>query len=478
MAQYPVRIAMFSRFRSRKNMKNDIKKLALGQIDIAIGTHRLISKDVKFKRLGLLIVDEEHRFGVRHKEKLRKLKSNVDTLYMSATPIPRTLNMAMSKIKELSLIQTSPKERLPVRTVIINYDEDVIKDAINREMDRGGQVFFIHNRVQTIESVASDIRKIVPNAKIRIAHGQLPEKELESIMIDFSHNRFDILVSTTIIESGIDISNVNTMIVNRADNFGLAQLYQLRGRVGRSNRRAYAYLIIPERLSDIARKRLETLTEYNSLGAGYQIAMRDLELRGAGSLLGTKQSGLINSVGFNYYNRLLSSAIDNLEKKNPKGIWDEDKRDRIETVKIKADYYFPDEYISDQKTKLDIYRRLLDLKTAEEFDELIFELEDRFGELPELARKTVAYYKMRFYASKLKLKSFNVKDEKIILEFNTNYLPGRDKIGKLLAEFDYPVNFDSTDGFRIVFDLSRKKFNKIELIGAATKILKFLYEIE
>ncbi|MDP8221357.1 MAG: transcription-repair coupling factor, partial [Candidatus Stygibacter frigidus] len=352
LAQYPMRIAMLSRFRSKTMIGKDLIDMSEGKIDIVIGTHRLLSKDIRFKKLGLLIIDEEHRFGVRHKDKLRQLKSNVDTLYMSATPIPRTLSMSLSKLKEMSLIRTSPKARLPIRTVVVPFDEEVIKDAINREIDRGGQVFFVHNRVQTIDSMAEKLRNLLPNISFGIGHGQMPEKQLESIMLDFSEHKFDVLLASTIIESGLDIPNVNTIIVNRADTFGLAQLYQIRGRVGRSNRRAYAYLIIPTRMTDIARKRLETLTEYESLGSGYQIAMKDLEIRGAGAMLGTKQSGAINSIGFNYYNRLLENAVESISQGKGKIEWEEEEIEEKQDISVSEDFYLPKEYIEDEQIRL------------------------------------------------------------------------------------------------------------------------------
>ncbi|MGC9362668.1 MAG: DEAD/DEAH box helicase, partial [Candidatus Syntrophosphaera sp.] len=309
LAQYPIRVAMMSRFRSTPQLKQDVAGISAGTVDIAIGTHRLLSKDIHFKNLGLLIIDEEHRFGVRHKERLRKLQSNVDTLYMSATPIPRTMNMALARLKEISLMQTSPKERLPIRTIITPRDNEVIKDAIRRELDRGGQVFFIHNRVQTIETIADELRELMPDVKFVVGHAQMPERHLEEVMDAFINREFDVLISTTIIENGIDIPNANTILVDRADTFGLAQLYQMRGRVGRSNRRAYSYLLISRGTTTVARKRLEALTQYDFLGAGFQVALRDLELRGAGTILGTKQSGIIQSIGFNYYNSLLERAI-------------------------------------------------------------------------------------------------------------------------------------------------------------------------
>ncbi len=473
LAQYPVEISMFSRFRSRTELKKDVEKLNNGEIDIAIGTHRLLSKDIMFKRLGLLIIDEEHRFGVRHKDKLRKLKSNVDTLYMSATPIPRTMYMALSKLKELSLIRTSPKARLPIRTVTVPYDKEIIKDAINREIDRGGQVFFVHNRVETIESIASELRALLPRISFKVGHGQLPEKQLESITLDFAHHRFDVLIATTIIESGIDIPNVNTIIINRADTFGLAQLYQIRGRAGRSNRRAYAYLIIPAKLTEEARKRLETLTEYESLGSGYQIAMRDMEIRGVGSLLGTRQSGIIHTIGFNYYNRILDQTIKDIQEQKTGEDIHED-RVEIQRLQIESDFYFPESYITNEKERLNIYRKMLNFKKEEEFITLENELYDRFGKIPEQALNAIIFYKLNMLVQKAELESFSIKKGEAILELNNSKLPAREKINELVNTFNYPVKFDSTGNLKITFSIFREKtFNKRVLYEKSLKIIRF-----
>ncbi|MCD4829671.1 MAG: transcription-repair coupling factor [Candidatus Cloacimonetes bacterium] len=473
LAQYPVNITMLSRFRTPAAMKKDIVALGEGQIDIAIGTHRLLSKDVRLKRLGLLIIDEEHRFGVRHKEKLRQIKANVDTLYMSATPIPRTLNMAMSRLKEISLMQTSPKARLPVRTIIVPFDEEIIKDAVNREIDRGGQVFFLHNRVQTIDSMAQDLRKLLPHVRFAIAHGQLPERQLERVMLDFAHHKFDVLITSAIIESGIDIPNANTIIVNRADMFGLAQLYQLRGRVGRSNRRAYAYLVIPTRMSEEARKRLETLTEYDYLGAGYQIAMRDLEIRGAGTLLGTKQSGVINSVGFNYYNQLLEQAITNLDEDQQ--IWSEQEA-QTPPVRVTGDHYFPDSYIADEKTRLDLYKRMLGFENASQFDELEAELIDRFGEAPSPAKQALLFYRLRMHTEHAQLVSYQLKGGELVLEFDSRRLPSRQHLGKLVQRFDYPVRFDTSGNLKVFFTLSNDyRASHNELMRLSLPVLEFIH---
>ncbi|MFO7895842.1 MAG: transcription-repair coupling factor, partial [Candidatus Cloacimonadales bacterium] len=475
MAQYPVKIAMFSRFRSKANLDKDVVGIYNGEIDIAIGTHRLLSKDIIFRKLGLLIVDEEHRFGVRHKDRLRQLKSNVDTLYMSATPIPRTLHMALSKLKELSLIRTSPKARLPIRTVIVPFDLDVVKDAINREIDRGGQVFFVHNRVQTIDSMVAELRKLVPQAKFAVGHGQLPEKQLEAVMIDFADQKFDVLVASTIIENGIDIPNANTIIINRADMFGLAQIYQIRGRVGRSNRRAYAYLMIPSHLTEIARLRLETLIEYDTLGSGYQIAMRDMELRGAGSLLGTKQSGIMNSIGFSYYNRLLEKAIENFQSDNPQANWDEETESReMKNIRIEQDHYIPQSYISDEKERLAIYKRMLAFGKSEEFAELKKELKDRFGKLPQQVENSLQYYRLKMLSEQANLKSVQLKANKFIMEFDNKTLPPRQTIAQLMKKFDYPVKFDTTGHLKIVFTILEPKSAVARILEKALAIIDWL----
>ncbi len=473
LAQYPVKIAMLSRFRSPAKLKQDVIDISEGSVDIAIGTHRLLSKDVSFKRLGLLVVDEEHRFGVRQKEKIRQIKANVDTLYMSATPIPRTLSMALSKLKDISLIKTSPKDRLPVRTMVSAYDEEVIKDAIQREVDRGGQCFFLHNRVTTIKTLASRLEALLPRVRFRIGHGQMSGKELESLIIDFYHHKFDVLISTTIIENGIDIPNANTMIVNRADTFGLAQLYQIRGRVGRGSRRAYAYFLIPESVSFEARERLNALTEYDYLGAGYQIALRDLEIRGAGSLLGTKQSGTIKSVGFNYYNRLLREAMSNIDKNSSKLFDDNEKRENLEALKIRVDFYFPESYIADEKERINLYRRMKELTSVEAFEEIKEELVDRFGKMPKEALQAIQYFEMRFIAEQIGLSSCQIKNKKLVMEYPKQIRPKASKIKGLIKEITHPIKVDDTESLSLYIDLRRAAH--ATLLDTAIEILiKFL----
>lgn len=471
LAQYPVKIAMFSRFRNSAAMKKDLLGLKSGSIDIAIGTHRLLSNDVQFKKLGLLIIDEEHRFGVRHKEKLRSLQSNVDTLYMSATPIPRTLNMALSKLKEISLIQTSPKERLPVRTIITPRDMEVIKDAIRREIDRGGQVFFIHNRVQTIETIAAELREAMPKVRFIVGHAQMPEQHLEKVMDAFLNKEYQVLISTTIIENGIDIPNANTILIDNADNFGLAQLYQMRGRVGRSNRRAYAYLLISKGTTSVARKRLEALTQYDYLGAGFQVALRDLELRGAGTILGTKQSGIIQAIGFNYYNRILGNAIQAVEKGETPNLLTDETPDTGRIVRTEIDLYFPPNYIDDDKERLRIYKRLSELESLKDIDELEVELLDRFGPIPEQALWLLSYFKLSQLAKKIALKDCQVKSNSLILEFDAKNLPAKEKLLHFVSKVDRPFRFDAGKNLKVIIELNPQD-NYIQQFETALSILQ------
>ncbi len=395
-AGYPVNIDLLSRFRSRARQEKTIRELMRGTVDIVIGTHRLLAADVAFKNLGLLVIDEEHRFGVAHKERLKELKSTVDVLTLTATPIPRTLNMALVGLRDMSVIDTPPEDRFPVQTYVVEYDEDLIRDAILRELSRGGQVFYVHNRVQTIEAVAARLHETLPKARLAVAHGQMKEDELERVMMDFLDGEYDILVSTTIIESGLDLPNVNTLVVEDADTLGLAQLYQLRGRVGRSNRVAYAYFTYrPGRvLSEQAEKRLEAIRDFTELGSGYKIALRDLEIRGAGNLLGAEQHGFIASVGFELYCRMLEDAIRTL-----KG---EARTLRVETiVDVNVDAYLPDAYVPDARQKIETYHRIAALADLDEARELEAELIDRYGPLPGPVQNLLTVARVKAAASKL-----------------------------------------------------------------------------
>ena len=384
LGPFPVRVEVLSRFRTRAEQKEVIEGLKLGTVDIVIGTHRLLQKDVKFKNLGLVVVDEEQRFGVAHKETLKRMRREVDLLTLSATPIPRTLYMGLSGIRDMSTMETPPEERQPVKTYVSEYNEDVIKEAILREIERGGQVFFLHNRVQTIQRVADGLKKLVPQARIAVGHGRLNESDLEEVMVDFSEGRVDVLVCTTIIESGLDIPNANTLIIDRSDRFGLSQLYQLRGRVGRGGHRAHTYLLIPRgtRVTEGARRRLQAILEATELGAGFRIAMRDLEIRGAGNILGPEQSGHIHAVGFELYTQLLNQAVEET-RANQEGIsvssLERGAEESQARVSLKLSAHIPDTYISHLPTRLAVYQRLTKVRGREQIEDIREELRDRFG---------------------------------------------------------------------------------------------------
>ena len=391
LKEFPVNIEMLNRFRTPKQQREIVEGLAMGNIDLVIGTHRLLSDDVKFKDLGLLVIDEEQRFGVKHKEKLKKYRATVDILSMTATPIPRTLHMALMGARDLSNIETPPRNRLPVHTEIIHWNDDAIYRIINRELERKGQIYFVHNRVETIESMKASLEELVPHARIAIGHGQLNEKKLEKVMLDFMHHKYDILLSSMIIENGLDISNVNTIIINRADKFGLSQLYQLRGRVGRSADQAYAYLLVPpmDRLTGTARKRLRTIQDFTDLGSGFKVALRDLEIRGAGNLLGKEQSGFVQTVGFDMYCKILNEAVEELGKGSSIEISDGFTTNKKKYIDPKLDVNFdlliPNNYISNNAERIAIYHRAVNLNNTEQIDDLEKELDDRFGKLPEKA---------------------------------------------------------------------------------------------
>ncbi len=398
-AGQPIEIEMISRFRSGSQQKDIIERLKKGGVDIVIGTHRLLQKDIAFKNLGLLIIDEEHRFGVRHKERIKKLRTQVHVIAMSATPIPRTLNMSLSGIRDISIINTPPANRQSIATYVAPFDEGVVRQAILREIARGGQVFFVHNRVETIESMRSRLARAVPEARIVVGHGQLHEHELERVMMEFLEKRADILLCTTIIESGLDIPNANTIIINRADTFGLAQLYQLRGRVGRSNVRASAYLLTPPdgEMTPLAKKRLTVLKRFTELGSGFQIAMHDLEFRGSGSILGSAQSGHIAALGYELYTKLLDRAVRKLTGKKV-----EEEIDPELNLKVAA--FLPETYISDPGTRIDIYKRLSSRDSSEEIEALGEELADRFGPLPAEAENLLGVMEVKILARRLRMR--------------------------------------------------------------------------
>ena len=393
MKEFPVRVELLCRFRTPAQQKKAIEDLKKGQVDVIIGTHRILSKDVQFKNLGLLIVDEEQRFGVTHKEKIKQLKKDVDVLTLTATPIPRTLHMSLIGIRDMSVLEEPPMDRMPIQTYVMEYDEETVREAINRELRRGGQVYYVYNRVTDIADVALRIAKLVPDARVDFAHGQMSERELENVMYSFVNGDIDVLVSTTIIETGLDISNVNTMIIHDSDRYGLSQLYQLRGRIGRSNRTAYAFLMYRKNvmLKETAEKRLAAIREYTDLGSGFKIAMRDLELRGAGNLLGAQQHGHMNAVGYDLYCKMLNEAV-----KEAKGIH---TMEGFETsVDLNVDAYIPDSYISNEFQKLDIYKRIAGIETQQDYDDMLEELLDRFGEPGKAVLNLLAIAKLKAIA--------------------------------------------------------------------------------
>ncbi len=394
-ADWPVRLALLSRFRSSKEVESTLAEVAEGKVDIVIGTHRLLQRDIRFDNLGLVIVDEEQRFGVRQKEQLKQLRSEVDLLTLTATPIPRTLNMAMSGVRDLSIIATPPARRMAVKTLITPWEKGVLREALQREIQRGGQVFFLNNEVRTIERIAREVGELVPSARIAIAHGQMPERELERVMLDFYRQRFNVLVCTTIIENGIDVPTANTIVINRADKFGLSQLHQLRGRVGRSHHRAYAYLVVPDKRSMTAdaHKRLEAIASLEELGAGFTLATHDLEIRGAGELLGEEQSGQINAIGFSLYSEMLARAVEAIKAgREPES---DEQWHRGTEVELHIPALIPEDYLADVNTRLTLYKRIASAKGEEELRNLQVEMIDRFGLLPEAVKNLFEVARIR-----------------------------------------------------------------------------------
>jgi transcription-repair coupling factor (superfamily II helicase) len=412
-APFPAHIEMFSRFRSAKELKAALEELSAGKVDIAIGTHRLLSKDVEFRDLGLLVIDEEQRFGVRHKERLKQMRKNVDVLTMSATPIPRTLHMSLLGIRDMSVIETPPKDRLAIHTVVAHFDQDLIRTAIEQEMSRGGQVYFVHNRVDTIFSRAAAIQQLVPNCRIGVGHGQMGENELERVLLGFMRHEYDVFVCTTIVENGLDIPLANTIVIENAERYGLSELYQLRGRVGRSNRRAYAYLLVPAdtELSEVARKRLAALREFSDLGAGFKIAALDLELRGAGNLLGGEQHGHIAAVGFDMYLRLLEETVQEL-----KG--EERPVEVHSALNLGLDIRIPPDYIADEHQRLRAYKRIADARDAEQAETVRAELADRYGPAPEAVQTLVRFALLKTEAQRLGVETIDRRGGALQIKFH------------------------------------------------------------
>ncbi len=434
LAAFPIRVEMLSRFRSEKEQRAILERLEVGGVDICIGTHRLLQKDVVFKDLGLVIIDEEQRFGVAHKEKLKQMRKEVDVLTLSATPIPRTLHMSLVGVRDMSTMETPPEERLPIKTYVAEYSEPLIREAIIREMERNGQVFFVHNRVQSIGRVAHRLSELVPEAEIATAHGQMREEKLEKTMLDFTQGKTDVLVCTTIIESGLDIPNVNTIIVNEADKLGLAQLYQLRGRIGRGGNRAYAYFLYSKEkmLTPAAGKRLQTIFEATELGAGFRIAMKDLEIRGAGNLLGTEQSGYIATVGFDLYCQLLAEALEDLKAKR----LGKDKTllgiplASLPTIDLPLSAYIPEDYVADLTTRLTLYQRLAKIRSSDEVRQIGEEFGDRFGKLPPVVGNLLYLVNLKTLAAQARVQSISKEDRQIVVRLEEGVKIDRERLGQ------------------------------------------------
>ena len=431
LADFPVQVRTLSRFQTTREQEAVIADLKAGRTDIVIGTHRLLSPDVSFSELGLIVVDEEHRFGVKHKERLKKLRLDTDVLTLTATPIPRTLHLSLAGLRDMTLMQTAPRDRSPVLTYVEPWDDGLIDEGISRELDRGGQVFFVHNRVETIDGMAEHIRRVVPRARIGVGHGQMRERDLEKVMRSFVDGDIDVLVSTMIVESGLDVPNANTMFVNRADTFGLAQLYQLRGRVGRSHRRASCYLLVPDSIDEDANRRLTILEHHTQLGAGYQIALKDLELRGAGNLLGPEQSGFVHAVGFDMYLRMLDETV----KRVLRG--EDAPRLQPSEISVDAPSYLPDEYINSQDAKLDIYRRLTHMTDIAEIEALRGEARDRFGVLPEPARNFFAVALLRVLGGASDIESVLVRGNEARITFREHAVPRMKGISAAFHEVQF-----------------------------------------
>ncbi|HBF33161.1 TPA: transcription-repair coupling factor, partial [Candidatus Sumerlaeota bacterium] len=466
-ADYPVRVGVLSRFCTDAEQRETIRALKKGEVDVVIGTHRLLSTDVEYLDLGLLVVDEEHRFGVAQKEKIKRLRASIDILTLSATPIPRTLHFALGGLRDMSVINTPPRDRLPVRTRVIHFTPNDIQEAITREINRGGQIYFVHNRVETIARVATQIKSVVPKARICIAHGQMHERELEKVMVDFIDRKFDILVATTIIENGLDIPNVNTIIINRADAFGLAQLYQLRGRVGRDVKRAYAYLVVPDGrpVTDTALRRLRAIEEFTELGMGFQIALRDMEIRGVGNLLGSEQHGAIDTVGFEMYCQMLEEAVQLMRGGGQ-------VTDETVEIQWKISALLPSEYVPVESQRLNFYKRCAAVRTGKELEDMRAELRDRYGELPQATLNLLSISLMRILARRAEVskvsatgKGFTITPSGDLFDFLRRALELREKSKKIKA---ISAGADGS----IVFEI--EAWNAEKGIEFAMKILKIL----
>ena len=461
---FPVRVEMLSRFRTKSNIDQNIRDLKKGYVDIVIGTHRLLSKDVKFKDLGLLIIDEEQRFGVKHKEQIKELKINVDVITLTATPIPRTLHMSLIGIRDMCVMEEPPQDRMPIQTFVMEYNEEIARDAINRELARGGQVYFVHNRVQDIADMAASVQNMVPDANVAFAHGQMSERQLEEIMYDFVNGDIDVLVSTTIIETGLDIPNANTIIIHDAERMGLSQLYQLRGRVGRSNRMAYAFLMYSRNkmLTEVAEKRLGAIRDFTELGSGVKIAMRDLEIRGTGNLLGAQQSGHLEAVGYDLYCKMLNQAIEVLKGETP----EEDFETKIDLM---CDAFVPASYIKNETLKMDIYKRIAGIETDEEYEDMQDELIDRFGDIPSQVENLLQVVLLKAAAHKVYITEISgTKDKMKIMMWNQAKIDV-ERIPILVREYKGRLKFVTGDTPYFVYS---PKPDDDNVIGRAGKLVE------
>ena len=464
MRDFPVRVDLMCRFRTSAQQKKTIEDTKKGLVDIVIGTHRVLSDDLKFKDLGLLIIDEEQRFGVQHKEKIKKLKENVDVLTLTATPIPRTLHMSLIGIRDMSVLEEAPQDRMPIQTYVMEYNDEMVREAIERECARSGQVYYVYNRVEDIAEIAAHIQKLVPDVNVAFAHGQMREQELERIMCDFIDGEIDVLVSTTIIETGLDISNVNTMIIHDADRLGLSQLYQLRGRVGRSNRMAYAFLLYrrDKMLKEIAEKRLAAIREFTDLGSGFKIAMRDLEIRGAGNLLGAQQHGHMEAVGYDLYCKMLNEAVKHL-----KGEMEEE--DYTTTIDLNIDAYIPDTYISNEYQKLDIYKRIAAIESEEEMEDMVEELIDRFGDIPKKVEMLLTVAQLKALAHKVYVTAVEQKGDTYTFAMYERAKVCPEKIPALLKEFRDDLAFKAEPP---MFIYRKKRINKRDKTESVLEVVK------
>ena len=462
----PVTVDVLSRFRTPREQRTALDGLAAGRVDVAVGTHRLLSQDVRFRDLGLLVIDEEHRFGVRHKERLKQVRRQVDVLTLTATPIPRTLHMSLMGARDMSIIRTPPKDRLPITTEVLPFDEERVAEAILREVDRGGQVYFVHNRVQSMPAIVNFLEQLVPQVRFGVAHGQMPERQLEKVMMDFLEARYDCLISTMIIESGLDIPSVNTLIVNRADRMGLAQLYQLRGRVGRSTRQAYAYLLIPSwnSLRKPAVRRLRAIEEFADLGSGFNISMRDMEIRGTGNLLGAQQHGHITAVGFELYCRLLNEAIGQIHGNEAEPAAEPE-------VQVAVSAYIPETYISDEDLKMQFYQRLGECRQTVEILALEEEMADRFGPLPAPATALLDTITVRILGRQLRAHTVRT-GRTLAVTFPPERMLTRKHVEDWVAAAPVPLQFSLGD--RVLIEAELEGNGPGERLANAKKVLQSL----